>query len=246
MPTTYAGNPANNPANITIPSDGDDNDAASVNVGFEGLMDKVRHVLDGFTTFTSNKTFSGELTLSAGVATIRIDNTGRLQVDPLLMQLRDDAGAIPVFERCVGSIAIRQSTNANWFPMENTIAIGASYLFPIYELPNQAEITAIRLTHNPDNGTNPVTKVAVTILRVPRNASGAVDAFTAIADPAVGSAYTDLHVFTATPGSPVPIDLEQNSYFVRVIGETGGSAIPGVLSAQPVLVYRAPFLDLAK
>jgi hypothetical protein len=227
-------------------NDGDALDAASVRVWLEALSDSLLMVKDGFITYAGNKTFAGDLTFTNGVATLAFTGAGRLTIDPLDLQLRDGLGATPIFERCVGSIAIRESTNANWFPMENTLTIGASYLFPVYELPNQSEITAIKLTHNPDNATSPLTKVAVTILRVPRDASGAVAAFTAIADPATGSGYTDLHVFTATPASPVPIDLELNSYFVRVISETGGSAIPGVLSAQPVLVYRAPFIDLAK
>jgi hypothetical protein len=244
--TTYSGNAANNPASITIPSDGDDADASSVNVAFEALMDKVVHVLNGFTTFASNKTFSGEITLSAGLGVLRFDNVGRLQIDPLLMQLRNDAGEIQSFERCVSTIGIRQSTNANWFPIENTLSIGATYLFPLLEIPNQCEITSIKLTHNPNNGTAPLTKVATTILRIPRDASGAVDEFTPIADPATGSGYTDLHVFTATPGSPVVVDLALNSYFLKVVAETGGSAVPGVLSAQPVIVYLAPFIDLAK
>jgi hypothetical protein len=227
-------------------ADGEGLDVASVRVWLEALSDSLYFVKDGFATYAGNKIFSGEITLSAGLGVLRFDNTGRLQVDPLLMQLRNDAGAIPSFERCVSSIAIRQSTNANWFPIENTLTIGATYLFPLLELPNQCEITSIKLTHNPDNGTSPLTKVATTILRIPRDASGAVDAFTPIADPATGSAYTDLHVFTATPGSPVVVDLALNSYFLKVVSETGGSALPGVLSAQPVIVYSAPFLDLAK
>jgi hypothetical protein len=41
--STYSGNSANNPASITIPADGEDKPAASVNTALEGLMDKVVH-----------------------------------------------------------------------------------------------------------------------------------------------------------------------------------------------------------
>lgn len=40
MSTIYAGNPANFPAAITIPSDGDDKSVSSVNPAFEGLADR--------------------------------------------------------------------------------------------------------------------------------------------------------------------------------------------------------------
>lgn len=44
MSSTYAGNAASYPANITIPSDGDARDAASVNVALEGLADRTAHL----------------------------------------------------------------------------------------------------------------------------------------------------------------------------------------------------------
>lgn len=44
MSSTYAGNPASYAANITIPSDGDTRDAASVNVAFEALADRTAHL----------------------------------------------------------------------------------------------------------------------------------------------------------------------------------------------------------
>lgn len=44
MSTTYAGNPANYPASITEPSDGDNKSAASVNVGLEGLADRTAYL----------------------------------------------------------------------------------------------------------------------------------------------------------------------------------------------------------
>src|SRR5262245_33734644 len=40
MSTTYAGDPTNYPTSITVPSDGDDPDAASVNAALEGLADR--------------------------------------------------------------------------------------------------------------------------------------------------------------------------------------------------------------
>ncbi len=43
MSSVYTPNAANNPASITIPSDGDPKAAASVNVALEGLADKVSH-----------------------------------------------------------------------------------------------------------------------------------------------------------------------------------------------------------
>ncbi len=43
MPSTYTPDPSNNPATITLPSDGDPKGAASVNTPFEGLADKVAH-----------------------------------------------------------------------------------------------------------------------------------------------------------------------------------------------------------
>lgn len=44
MSTTYTGNPANNPASITIPSDGQGAiKAADVNTAFEGLADQIAH-----------------------------------------------------------------------------------------------------------------------------------------------------------------------------------------------------------
>lgn len=45
MPTNYAGNPANNPTSIQIPSDGDGPvQAADVNVALEGLMDRTAYI----------------------------------------------------------------------------------------------------------------------------------------------------------------------------------------------------------
>ena len=44
MSSTYAGNPANFPASITIPSGGDNVTAASVNVALEGLADRTAHL----------------------------------------------------------------------------------------------------------------------------------------------------------------------------------------------------------
>lgn len=48
MSTTYAGNPANYPTSITIPSDGDGPGikAADVNAGFEGLADRTANITD--------------------------------------------------------------------------------------------------------------------------------------------------------------------------------------------------------
>ncbi len=43
MSTVYSPNPANNPASITLASDGEDKPVATVNVGLEGLADKVAH-----------------------------------------------------------------------------------------------------------------------------------------------------------------------------------------------------------
>lgn len=47
MSTTYQGNAANYPALITIPSDGDDISAASVNAALEGLADRTNYLFAG-------------------------------------------------------------------------------------------------------------------------------------------------------------------------------------------------------
>ena len=67
MATTYSGDEGNNPTSITIPSDGDDNVAASVNAAFEGLMDKVQHALTGETEFGGAKTFLALVEFAAGL-----------------------------------------------------------------------------------------------------------------------------------------------------------------------------------
>ena len=67
MATTYSGDETNNPASITIPSDGDDADVSSVNVALEGLMDKVEHALTGDTEFDGLKVFQSVIELAAGL-----------------------------------------------------------------------------------------------------------------------------------------------------------------------------------
>lgn len=44
MPTTIAGDPTNWPVDFTVPSDGDDRDAASVDVAFQALADRTAHL----------------------------------------------------------------------------------------------------------------------------------------------------------------------------------------------------------
>lgn len=54
MPTTYSGNPAVFPAAYDIPSDGDDENASSVNAGLEALGDRTAYLkaqLEGRTVF---------------------------------------------------------------------------------------------------------------------------------------------------------------------------------------------------
>lgn len=73
MSSTYAGNPANYPTSITIPSDGDVPNAASVNAALEGLADRTAAIqslrVDSFTA-------SGTWTCPAGVTRIVVEGCG--------------------------------------------------------------------------------------------------------------------------------------------------------------------------
>jgi hypothetical protein len=94
MSTLYGG--ANSfPVNITIPSDGDTKDAASVNVSLEGLADRTKYLkgfidgtssggtLDGV-TLTGTTTVSGPINIGALLtATAGADITGGLTADTL-------------------------------------------------------------------------------------------------------------------------------------------------------------------
>ncbi len=234
-------------AGYTHPDDlTDDADAASVNGPMEAMGNDIAYIADGFTEFNGNKTFTGDLTLTASPAALIFDSTGRLQVDPNLMQLRNDSAAIPSITRAVNSTGIRFSPSEVWWPAASVMAVGSTYLFPLLELPNQCEIVSLTIRHNPNDATSPTTKPTLTIWRIPLAGGGAVDAFTPIQDPAVGGAYTVEHNFTATPGSVVTVDLTANSYWFKIEAETGGSALNGVLSAPPSITYRVPYLDLVK
>ncbi len=80
MSSVYTGNSDNNPTGITLPSDGDKANAASVNVPLEGLMDKVCHVLAGETQFTGTKEFNEAVIVRRGAT--------------ILNEVGDDAPAI--------------------------------------------------------------------------------------------------------------------------------------------------------
>jgi hypothetical protein len=69
MSGTYTGNAANNPASITIPSDGDTIDATSVNAAFEGLADQVAWTEAGLATESSDRA-DGDSDLAADLATL--------------------------------------------------------------------------------------------------------------------------------------------------------------------------------
>lgn len=66
MSSTYAGNSASYPTNITIPSDGDDMDAASVNAAFEGLADRTARLKE---SSLRGVDFTGAATAAVGALT---------------------------------------------------------------------------------------------------------------------------------------------------------------------------------
>lgn len=237
--TTYSGNATNNPTSITIPDDGDDIDAISVNVPFEGLMDKVVHILHGNPTYEGSTWTFGDATL------VKFnDQAGVDVVTPGELWLTS-AGVAPTFTRGVTAQSV-DNTGALGWPITNTLAIGRTYYYPINELPDAATITSLSIVHNPDNATAPTAKVKVSIYQMPLDGSASSDAFTPIEDPAAGAGYTAAHTFTATPGSPVVVNLNTHSYWFKVVAETGGSAVPGVISAPPSLTYKANIIDLGK
>lgn len=239
MSTTYSGNAASNPTSITIPADGDLRNAASVNPAFEGLMDKCAHILEG------DPEFIGGTFKVSGTSTLQFDDQATVDVvTPGELHLLSSGAAVS-FSRAVTGMSV-DSTGALGWPIVNTLAIGRTYYYPLTELPNGAEITSLSIVHNPDNATAPATKVKLGIFTMPLDGSGSADAFTPIEDPAAGAGYTAAHTFTATPGSAVVVNLETTSYWLKLVAETGGSAVPGVIAAPPKITYRAPFIDLGK
>lgn len=67
MSEPYAGNPSNNPTSVTMPTDNDALDVASVRAALEGLMDKVEHALTGETEFDGTKVFQAVVEFAAGL-----------------------------------------------------------------------------------------------------------------------------------------------------------------------------------
>lgn len=245
MSDTYTPNSANNQPNVTLPEDGEPLDVASYRVGAENLKDQIAHILNGVTTFAGIKSFAATALNFLNNMEFAFAFDWTINVDPQAVLLKD-GGAAPSFSRCVTSVAIDQASNANHFPVANTLAIGATYLFPITELPDRCEVTGLSIVHNPNDATAPTAKVKLGLLKIAKSGSGPTDAITPIEDPATGSGYTNAHTFTATFGSPVFVELDLYSYWVKVISETGGSAIPGTIGAQPVISYNATYLDLGK
>lgn len=242
MSHSYSGNPANNPASITLPDDGDPPVAAAWNVPFEGLADLVAHVRDGDTIFEGNKEFtSGTVEFnSSGVifqnvvsllgATTNINSSGW-----------NFTGTDPSYTRGLAGFSVDTATGSIKWPITPTVGTGGeTHRFAIEGVPDLSTIVSIGARIDPANDADPTTRFRIRLMRTALDGSGTT-AVATVTDPLSGGSYQAAHLFTASFNHQ--IDLSAYTYAVDLVGESGGDEDNVTLLCPPVITYSVPGPD---
>lgn len=254
MSHAYSGNDANNPSAITVMDDGDPPTAATFATPLEGLMDKVVHILNGDTEFSGNKTWDGSsMSWNNGGFVFNIPSpeinftdlanpTQITFVRPPTILIDDN-----IHTRGVGGYGTNLATGAIVWPTGVTLPFGDTWQWPLLELPNGASMRKLGVRIDPANDTLPATKVRLQLVATPVGAGGGSTVLATVEDPLTGAGYQAAHDFEADiSGFDIELDLEAFTYWIRIVGETGGDEDNVAIEGAPWVEYSAGSVDLGR
>lgn len=199
---TYTPDPDNFPASITLPDDGDDEDATSVNDPFEDTVDRTAYItkhypLDATTT----------LIRSQPMSLVPVSMNSETPITPQW------GWAGPV-----------------WVQNDTTFTVAVSIDCPL-DLPHDATLNSVEVVLNgkliTGHSSLPATMPAIRVFKTNISTGTATPISSLTTDPSgtVG-AYDVAHTVTATVGAAV--DRVGYSYSVRIIGESGANSVAGL------------------
>jgi hypothetical protein len=230
----YTGNSSNNPTAIPLPDDGDPPTAASVNVPFEGLMDKCVTLLDGDVTIGGVKTFGAQVIFQDEVdlqgGTIVISGA------PPDWQLNDS----PTFIRAVKGLPTDGTPAPIAIPA--TLGVSPAILKWPLDLPHGCEITEVFCRIDPASGTAAATRVSCQILAIKRDGTTSTPAN--VQDAVTGASYVAAH--EADFVVSVTIDNAQYSYFIQLTGESGANSGNVAVNANPFCAITVSNVDFGR
>lgn len=275
MSTTYTPDNTNNPTSYQSPEDGELADVASILAFLEGLADKCAHVLEGDPTFLGDVTIgaTGTLTIADGSSMEVVGTSnfvGDVEVSADTVNMTDAAleitfpvGTAPtitfagdapqilfddnVHTRGIGGYGVKVGDGTIKWPIGNTLAFGDVWAWPLLEVPHGAALRKIGVRINPADNTLPTTKVRIQIYATHVGSPGGSTLLASLEDPLTGAAYQAEHdfVFDVT-GSDINIDLVNETYWVWILGETGGDEDNVSIVGAPWVEYSAGSLDLGR
>lgn len=225
--TPYAGNPANSPATIPVPDDGDFPTGALFSVPLEGLKDLCAHIIAGGTTFTGSKAFMGQVNFADDVS---IDGSKSWLF----------SAPVPTFARGLSGISFEMTTGVIRWPAVDLVGVDERVRYELAGIPNGATLISIGARINPVDDALPTTKFRSRLVRIALDGSGSSTVAT-IEDPAAGAGYQAAHLFTATFNHV--INLNAYTYALEFLGESGGDADAVQLLCAPILTYSVAEID---
>jgi hypothetical protein len=205
MSTPYSGNAANNPTSITIPSDGDDKPAVSVNASLEGLMDKIAHTQLPATDDTESYPLATRTVsrVMRGVATSS-----------------ETAG--------VSDWAVQNGINGAIF-LQATLA-GTAVLYQPLDLPDGCTLSSVLvwLDGSGGHGGLPGTMPTARLFKADPTTLTVTQIGITTGDPSNLAAYEAIHFISIGGGIGEVIDNSIYRYVVGITGEAGANSIAGL------------------
>lgn len=203
MSSVYTPDDTNNPADYTMPDDGDNEDVASVRVSLEGLADKIAYTQKNYPLDTTFSTF---------------------RVQPYNLTPVGADNEVPISLQWF-------SNNGLWLQGDISFTVGLSIDCPL-ELPNGSVLTGVTVYLNGKFLTGHTNLPAnMPQIRVFKHAiaTGAITALSALTTDSSGFVvdYDAPHAVVASVASEV-ISTDIYRYSVRVVGEHGTDSVPGL------------------
>jgi len=221
MSTTYSGNSANNPASITIPSDGDSKPVSSVNAAFEGLMDKIVHT---------------QLPASDAAESYPLASRSLARVQRGVATSSQTAG--------VSDWCVQNGFNCAIF-LQVTLAAGAVLYQPL-DLPDGCTLTSVLvwLAAAPgSHGGLPVTMPSARLYKCDPTTGTLTQIGITTGDPSNLAAYEAVHFISIGGGINEVIDNGVYRYVVGINGESGGGSIAGLEYIATTCVFTTTKMD---